>query len=56
LLRDLLVSAEGPLSLTAIADAFKPKLRKGQLVEVEGILGVLEALGQADGGEGFWRG
>jgi hypothetical protein len=56
LLRDLLVSADGPLSLPVIAEAFKPKLRKAQLAEVTGILGVLEALGQADGGGGVWRG
>ena len=55
LLRDLLASAEGPLSLAAIADAFKPKLNKARLGEVEEMLRAMEVLGQADGFGDGWR-
>ena len=55
LLRDLLASAEGPLSLAAIADAFKPKLTKSRLAEVEGMLGAMEVLGQAEEVAAGWR-
>jgi type I restriction-modification system DNA methylase subunit len=57
LLRDLLSSTDGVLTLPAIATAFKPKLRKAQLIEVEGMIGVLVALGQGEVVDGVgWRG
>jgi hypothetical protein len=57
LLRDLLSSTDGVLTLPTIATAFKPKLRKAQLNEVEGMIGVLVALGQGEVVDGVgWRG
>ena len=56
-LRDLLREAgETPLSPTAIAEAFKPKLTKKRRGEAEKLLEMMASLGQAELADGGWRG
>lgn len=55
--REVLAAAEEPVTLAALAVAFKPKLSKKRVGEVEGILSVLENLGSVEqAGEGWVSG
>ena len=55
-LRDMLREAgETPLSLSAIAEAFNPKLTKKRQGEAEKLLEMMESLGQAENTGGGWK-
>ena len=55
-LRDMLREAgETPLSLSAIAEAFKPKLTKKRQEEAEKLLEMMESLGQAEHVANGWK-